>query len=135
MIKSAAAVSSAMKIHPFILRWKFGKPNRPLRSYDEVLHKYQTALVSVNGRAVAPPAFVSQEGKILDQQEMLKHWKAIYQKLESRIHKWSDKNIDRVLLPHPLLGKMMMREMLYFTHLHTDHHLLSLIKKAQTTAV
>ena len=132
VIKSASAVSSAMKVSPFILKWKFGKPNRPIRSYDEVLHKYTTALASVQGKAVAPSPFTSKEGQSFDKENMLHHWNSTLSKFDKRIHKWSDKNIDQVLLPHPLLGKMMVRELLYFTHLHTEHHRKSLAKKAAT---
>lgn len=129
IIKSASAVSSAMKVSPFILKWKFGKPNRPIRTYNAILTKYTTALASVDGRAVAPSPFRAQEGKALYKSEMLTHWNSTLAKFDQRITKWSDKNLDKVLLPHPLLGKMMVREMLYFTQIHTEHHLASLKRK------
>jgi hypothetical protein len=40
-----------------------------------------------------------------------------------KIGQWSEKNLDAYLLPHPLLGKITVREMLFFTTFHTDHHL------------
>ena len=129
VIKSASAVSSAMKVNTLVLKWKFGKPNRPIRSYDEILAKYNKALASVDGRAVAPSPFQAKEGQVFDKEDMLKHWESTLRKFDQRIGKWSDKNLDRVLLPHPLLGKMMVRELLYFTHLHTEHHRLSLERK------
>ena len=115
---------------PLNLKWKFGNPNRPLRTYDERLHTFNTALASVSGKAVAPSPFQSEEGKTFDRDDMVSHWDNTFQKFDRRLHKWSDKNIDRVLLPHPLLGKIMMREMLFFTHVHTEHHRKSLEKKA-----
>lgn len=87
----------------------------------------------INGNAVAPASFRSEENKTFDKEDMLKHWNMTLSKFEQRINKWSDKNLDMVLLPHPLLGKMMVRELLFFTHFHTEHHLKSLIKKAETT--
>jgi hypothetical protein len=132
VIKSATAVSSAMKVSPFILKWKFGRPNRPIRTYDEVLHKFTKAIASVGGKAVAPSSFRAEEGKAFDKENMLKHWESTLIKFDQRINKWSDKNLDKVLLPHPLLGKMMFREMLNFTHLHTEHHRKSLEKKANS---
>jgi hypothetical protein len=129
VIKVAAAVSSSLKVSPFILKWKFGKPNRPIRTYDQMLHKFTTALASIGGKAVAPSGFTATEGKIFDKEDMLKHWDSTLLKFDQRIHKWSDKNLDKVLLPHPLLGKMMVREFLYFTHIHTEHHRKSLAKK------
>lgn len=135
VIKSASAVTSAMKVSPFILKWKFGKPNRTIRSYDEILAKYTNALASVKGNAVAPSPFQSEEGKTFDQVDMLNHWENTLKKFDQRVNKWSDKNIDNVLLPHPLLGKMMVRELLYFTHLHTEHHRKNLEKKITLQAL
>ena len=129
VIKSAAAVSSAMKVSPFILKWKFGRPNRPLHTYDEVFHKFTKAIAGVGGKPVAPSAFMATEGKAFDKENMLKHWESTLAKFDQRINKWSDKNLDNVLLPHPLLGKMMVRELLNFTHIHTEHHRKSLEKK------
>ena len=31
-------------------------------------------------------------------------------------------DLDAVLLPHPLLGKLTVREMLFFTVYHVQHH-------------
>jgi hypothetical protein len=130
VLKSASAVSSAMKVSSIALRWKFGKPNRPLRSYEECYQRYFEKLKLVSGKPIAPSTFTSSDGQFFDKQQMLDHWISTLTKLDQRINKWTDKNLDRVLLPHPLLGKMMLREILYFTHFHTEHHLQSLQKKA-----
>lgn len=129
VIKSASVVSIAMKVNTLALRWKFGKPNRPIRNYEEVLAKYNKALASVDGKAVSPSPFQAAEGKIFNKAEMLNHWDSTLNKFDKRVNKWSDKNLDRLLLPHPLLGKMMVRELLYFTHLRTEHHRKSLERK------
>ena len=129
IIKSASAVSSAMKVNSLVLKWKFGKPNRPIRSYDEILNKYTNALSKVDGSAVAPSPFISEKGKSFNKADMLNHWNSTLAKLDKRVNKWSDKKLDNILLPHPLLGKMMVRELLYFTHFHTEHHRKNLAKK------
>lgn len=130
VLKSAAAMCSAMKNKPLLLKWKFGKPNRPVRTYDEAFNRYKEKLATVNGKAVAPSPFRSEENKTFSREDMLNHWRLTLSKFEQRINNWSDKNLDKVLLPHPLLGKMMVRELLFFTHFHTLHHLKSLQKKA-----
>jgi uncharacterized damage-inducible protein DinB len=132
VLKSATALCSAMKRSPFLLKWKFGKPNRPIRTYEEAKAKYYEKLTKVQGKAVAPSNFISAKNQQFNKENMLSHWMSTNQKFEQRINKWSDKNLDKVLLPHPLLGKMMVRELLYFTHFHTIHHLVSLKKKAST---
>ena len=43
-------------------------------------------------------------------------------KMIKLIEKWDEKSLSKYVIPHPLLGKLSVREMLYFTILHTDHH-------------
>jgi hypothetical protein len=38
---------------------------------------------------------------------------------------WREADLDRYLLPHPLLGKLTLREMLHFTLYHNYHHVQS----------
>lgn len=42
--------------------------------------------------------------------------------LSVRVDSWTEQDLDTVLLPHPLLGKLTVREMLYFTIYHAQHH-------------
>ncbi len=35
---------------------------------------------------------------------------------------WSETSLDRYRLPHPLLGRLTVREMLFFTLGHGLHH-------------
>ncbi len=86
-------------------------------------------LATVNGKAKAPSPFRSKVDAKFNKEEMLNHWNSTLDKYDARIHNWSDKNLDKVLLPHPLLGKMMVRELLHFTYFHTDHHRLGIYKK------
>jgi hypothetical protein len=43
-------------------------------------------------------------------------------KLCKAIEKRSEEELDRYILPHPILGKLTLREMLYFTIYHVKHH-------------
>ena len=45
-----------------------------------------------------------------------------YKKLAYKTRKLSDKHLDTVILPHPLMGKMPIRELLMWTPYHTEHH-------------
>jgi hypothetical protein len=60
---------------------------------------------------------------------------ALLEKLEKRtaalarkVQKMTDNQLDTLLLPHPLLGKLTFREMLYFTIYHVQHHQKSLLR-------
>ena len=45
------------------------------------------------------------------------------QKLIAKVEKQEEKELDIYILPHPLLGKVTLREMLYVTIHHNEHHL------------
>ncbi len=106
----------------FIVRLYTGKPNRPSRNYDELVAKYKLKLEQggrASGRFVAKPV-LANEGK----EKILTAFKAAMGKLENTIQKkWDDEHLDKYLAPHPLLGKITLRELGYFTIYHTEHHL------------
>lgn len=102
----------------------FGKPNRPGRSYHEIQQRYHERLDSIGGgRSVDQKNFAPQVDPNSAVAEHLEKWRSIGAKYRQRIGSWSEKDLDAYLLPHPLLGKVLVREMLYFTLYHTYHHL------------
>ena len=58
--------------------------------------------------------------------------------LSQAIKKWKDTDLDQYYIIHPILGRLTVREMLFFTIYHTEHHLgkyASKIKKQQVYCV
>jgi len=43
-------------------------------------------------------------------------------RLCARVRKYNEQQLDSYILPHPLIGKLTLREMLYFTLYHAEHH-------------
>ena len=43
--------------------------------------------------------------------------------LVTEVERWSERAMDRYRLPHPLLGQLTVREMLFFTLYHNVHHI------------
>jgi hypothetical protein len=117
----------AFALPKFIVRWYAGKPNRPSRSYDELVAKYKLKLLQggkASGRFIPRPLSASY-GK----QKMLYQFKASMDKLMHAIQsKWKEPQLDQYIAPHPLLGKITLRELGYFTIHHTYHHLESIQK-------
>jgi len=56
------------------------------------------------------------------QARILVKWQDKGTEMQAALGKWSDKALDNYLLPHPLLGKMTVREILFFTLYHNLHH-------------
>ena len=120
LIRSIRPLQPAYGLPKFILRIMFGKTNRHSRTYDELVTKYKNKLAA-GGRASGafiPPAIPFDKKELL-----LKKYEAQKQKLISKIEKQTEKELDEYILPHPLLGKVTLREMLYFTIHHNEHHL------------
>lgn len=122
LITSANMTRLAYRLPKFMLRIYTGKPNRLSRSYDELVAKYKSKLEQggrASGRFVAKPV-LAKEGK----ENILTKFKRAMEKLENAIQKnWDDQQLDKYLAPHPLLGKLTLRELGYFTIYHTAHHL------------
>ncbi|MFI5171232.1 MAG: DinB family protein [Chitinophagales bacterium] len=104
----------------FILGLLFGKPNRPPRSYEATLDKYNNKLLE-GGKASAPyvPKTINSKTDVAG---LINDFNKIYKRLVLKFDKWKDMDLDNYLLPHPLLGKLTLREMMYFTTFHIEHH-------------
>jgi hypothetical protein len=120
LIRAIKPLQLAYGLPKFALTILFGKTYRPSRTYDEVVTKYKTKLAT-GGKASGPfiPPLVGFEKK----DELIKTYDTQKQKLISKIEKQSETDLDKYILPHPLLGKVTLREMLYFTIHHNEHHL------------
>lgn len=121
LIKSTKPLASGLGMPKFLLKSKFGKANRPSRSYDAVVERYKEKL-ALGGTATSPYV----PGKVLasSQKKLTTELTETIAKLNKKLDKWSEEDLDKYVLPHPLLGKLTTREMLYFTMHHASHHQL-----------
>jgi hypothetical protein len=120
LIRAIKPLQPAYGLPKFVLRIMFGQTNRPSKTYDELVAKYKSKLAAggrASGRFIPP--LISFEKK----DELIKKYTEQKQKLIAKIEKQSEKDLDTYILPHPLLGKVTLREMLYFTIHHNEHHL------------
>ena len=123
MIKSVAPVNMAMGLPNFIPALLFGKANRPSKTYEELVAKYKSKLAA-GGKAPAKfePPFISFENK----SKLIARLNGLVQSLCKKIGRRTEESLDKTILPHPLLGKLTLREMLYFTAYHAAHHQASI---------
>jgi hypothetical protein len=127
--KSVKPLTQAMGYPKFIPRLLFGKANRPSKTYEELINRYNEKL-SLGGRAsgrFVPPTIAASQ-----KDGLIKLILTSVNKLCNRIEKFSETELDNLILPHPLLGKITIREMLYFTAYHVAHH-KAIIKRALET--
>lgn len=120
LIKSVTPVNMAFGLPSFILSWRFGVANRPSRSYDALVDRYHIKL-QAGGRAsaafVPPPEIAATE-----KEKLLLQLDKVVCQLARRTTRYKDFALDKYILPHPLLGMITLREMIYFTAYHASHH-------------
>ncbi|WP_336516704.1 DinB family protein [Pollutibacter soli] len=117
--RSTGAVTQAMRLPKFVFRFMFGLANRPSRTFDALVEKYQTKLKDggkAGGRFV-PEKISSRQLAMIN-----KEYEKAITGLVNKLKNWNENDLDRYILPHPLLGKLTIREMMYFTIYHVVHH-------------
>lgn len=123
LIKSIRPVTKALGLPRLVLRFMFGWPRRKSAPWSEIQSRY-LGLLDAGGKA---GRFAPSEREETDLEagraRIIREFVQANRDLRAAIAKWSDRSLDRYQLPHPLLGKLTLREMLIFTAYHQVHHL------------
>lgn len=118
--KSISPVFLAFRLPRFVPRYKFGLANRPSRTYEQVVAKYQKALKGLTH--AAPKEFVPRPVLYTQRGLVFSHFEKSMRRLTSSVGKCSENTLDRYVLPHPLIGKLTFREIIFFSIYHARHH-------------
>ncbi|MBK9736204.1 MAG: DinB family protein [Saprospiraceae bacterium] len=119
LIRSVYPLSLGLILPSFALKWIFGTSNRPSKSYEALVEKYKIKLTQ-GGKASG--RFIPGQVKFMQKQNLCRKLSASVKKLNSRLDQFSEDALDTLIIPHPLLGKLTLREMMYFTIYHSIHH-------------
>jgi len=101
----------------------FGKARSASRSFEVIRDRYQRVLAS--GRGAGP--FTPRKKRMprdpaQAQAQSLEAWQPLIPRLSAGIVTWPQEDLDRYRVLHPLIGKLTVLEMLYFTLYHLAHH-------------
>ncbi|MEO6348285.1 MAG: DinB family protein [Aquaticitalea sp.] len=121
LLQSIKPLNDALSMPKFLLRYKFGIANRESRDYETVVNRYQERLIEWQGKTFK----TSQNMKVPKLKEkgyILTRLQVENKKLQYKTKKMSDRNLDTLILPHPLMGKMPVREIIMWTAHHIEHH-------------
>ncbi len=122
LIISTNTTTLAYTLPAFIVRWISGKPNRISKSYNGLVEKYKEKLAAggkASGRFVPKPLDIKY-----GRQQLMEDWdKAAAKYINALKNNTSADKLDNYLARHPLLGRITLRELCYFTIYHTEHHL------------
>jgi len=121
LIQSEQALNKALRIPKFYLKYKFSTNNRENRSYPQVVEKYQSKLKE-NPGVVARISRQMPNMTPADKASYISNLDKEKRRLIKKFQKWNDKDLDTYLLPHPLIGRMTIREIIMWAAYHTEHH-------------
>ena len=121
LLHSLKTLNKSLSFPKFILKYKFGKSNRKVRDYNTVVNRYNERLKNVPGKTFGPSQNMKVP-KLKDKQYLLDRIQTESKKLQYKTNKWTDQQLDSFILPHPLMGKMPVREIIMWTAYHVEHH-------------
>lgn len=131
LIISTNMTTLAYRLPKFIVRLIAGKPNRASRGYEELKARYYQKLADggqASGRFVPKPIPIKY-GK----EKLVSNWQqATAGFIKALTNNRTEDNLDNYLARHPLLGRITLRELCYFTIFHTEHHLQAIHKISET---
>lgn len=121
LLQSIKPLNDALSLPKFILTFKFGKANREVRDYNTIVNRYNERLLNAQGKTYKGSKNMNVPTE-KDKHYILNRLQIESKKLQTKTLRWKDKDLDTHILPHPLMGKMPVREMLMWTAHHVKHH-------------
>jgi len=124
LIKAHKPVAKALKLPKITLRAMFGTPAKTSMPYEELCQKYRHEIA--RGARAAGRFLPNQEnpdsGAESKKRELMEQFSKVSAELVATAAMWDEKELDDYLLPHPILGKLTVREILFFTIYHNLRH-------------
>lgn len=123
LTKSVRPVAQALRLPRIALALMFGFNRAAARSFPEIEIFYQDKLkTGVTAGRFAPSSQPAPNDPRARRAEIMRYWQEAQSSLQKAIAAWSETALDRYRMPHPVLGKLTVREMMFFTLYHNAHH-------------
>jgi len=120
---SNAITLTGLVMPNMILKAMYKPANRQKWNFDEVVWQYQMRL---NNGAKAPVLFTPKNPLFFPKSIIKSAWNLSSNRLLKAVDKLKENDLDTHFVSHPLLGSLSLRELLFFTIYHHQHHLNSM---------
>jgi len=127
LVQTSRLINKALSYPKFLVKYKYGTSNRPSRNYEEVAKRYNERLFENQEKARVFNQGL-QKPIAKERQQLIDSLQILNKKLQYKTNKLKNRHLDTLLLPHPLMGKMTLREIIMWSAYHTEHH-LNILKK------
>ena len=112
-------VNSYLSLPKSTIKSNYGLSERASTSNETVIKMFENGLK--NG-AKASELFIPELNLDKNIKEFVSQGKNLLATLISNLQHWSEEELEIYNCPHPVLGKFTVREILYFTIYHVQHH-------------
>ncbi|HXU26126.1 MAG TPA: DinB family protein, partial [Bacteroidia bacterium] len=116
---SVTMLNKAIDNPKFIASLAEREPKRAAMNYNELVSFYMS---KINEGAKATPPFVPDLVTINERAQLVKDVQTTIAELCVKLNAYTEKELDTLTIPHPLLKRLSLREMIYFTIKHAEHH-------------
>lgn len=136
LLKSNRPVLRALTTPKPLLLVRFGAGLRPSKTYSEVRERYLGRLAAgVTAGRFTPRPLGSSDQTEDHRGSLMAALDQVSRDLTEAVSGWGEWQLDRLRLPHPALGRLTVREMLFFTLYHNYHHVQNVVRRAGARAV
>jgi len=122
LTRSMAPLLPVLRMPRVALRVAFGSPTSPSRSVEQIAASYALALAAGGTAGRYTPSPEKESGGDVRRNAIMDHHSETLRGLTQAMERWSEAELDAHRLPHPLLGRLTVREMMLFALLHNRHH-------------
>ena len=117
---STKIMNRAFSAPKIALWYKFGRRFKgESRSYETIINIYNEENNKPRNTTTGFEPKMKPESTVSYE---IKNFKEFHDAMFTNLENWSDKQLNTYLLPHPLIGKLTIKEMLYFVDYHILHH-------------
>jgi hypothetical protein len=93
------------------------------RDFERLVNDYREQLRISNHAGFFQPFTMSASGSEDTKEKQIESLLKLYNDIVSALSYWKEDDLDEYRMPHPILGFVTIREMLFFTIYHQYHHL------------
>ncbi len=124
LVKFVETIAQGVAMPREAMRKRWGSPEKPSGSFEDIRARYVQALANgaQSPAGYYPPAKVAMEVAAY-QRDLLARWQSANERLLHNLESWTEAELDDYYVPHPLLGKLTVRELLFCALCHNQGHL------------
>jgi len=126
LLLSTKLMTKGMELPAEALQSRFDLSGRASRSYAEVIQVYKKRLDegirAEDFDRVVPMGYRFPEGITDERAYLVQSWDETNQRLINATQHWSEGELDSLQMPHAAIGRVTLREMLFFTIYHNTLH-------------